>query len=72
MKFENGADVRLNFATNMAGDIVAMTAPALDAALCRLESQNQKANLAVYRYPEEMLSVSDMQTMAHGGRRSEV
>ena len=72
VKFENGADVRLNFATNMAGDMVAMTAPALDAALCRLESQNQKANLAVYRYPEEMLSVSDMQTMAHGGRRFDV
>ena len=76
IKFSNGASVRCNFASNLYGDMVAVTAPEIDAALQKLSSQNQKVNLPTYVYPDELLSVSELQTIAHGGisfavRRSE-
>lgn len=72
VRFENGAMVGISFATNLAGDLVAMTAPELDKSLRLLPSQNTKANLATYAYPEEMVTVSEMRTMAHGGQHFEV
>ena len=76
IKFTNGASVRINFASNLFGDMVIMTAPKLCEALENCESQDQKVNLPSYAYPDEVLSVSDMQTIAGGGvdfrvRRSE-
>lgn len=67
--FENGAKVRCNFASNLFGDTLIMTAPYLCKLLSTCPSQNVKINLPKYVYPEELLSVSDMQTIARGGGR---
>lgn len=64
--FENGAVVRCNFATNLVPDMIAMTAPALAQAISACKSQKRKANLPKYKYPDNVLSVSDLQTIARG------
>lgn len=64
--FENGALVRCNFATNLVPDMIAMTAPALVQAIFACESQKTKVNLPKYKYPDNVLSVSDLQTIARG------
>ena len=66
IEFSNGAVVKCNFATNMLGDILVTISPELSKAIAACPSQNQKVNLPKYRYPEELLSVSDFQTMAKG------
>lgn len=67
LTFENGAKVKCNFASNLFGDTVMMTAPRLDALLKACPSQDNKVNLPKYAYPENILSVSDMQTIARRG-----
>lgn len=67
VKFENSAAVCVNFASNLFGDTAIMTAPELYEALEECPSQNKKVNLPSYAYPEELLSVSTMQTIAAGG-----
>ena len=64
--FANGAKVRINFATNLIGDTMVTTAVSLNEAIRHCPSQNQKANLTKYRYPDELLSVSDFQSIANG------
>ena len=75
--FENGAVVKCNFATNLVPDIIAMTAPDLGAAISACKSQQIKANLPRYKYPDNVLSVSDLHSIARGDtsftvKRSEV
>ena len=65
--FENGAKVKCNFASNLFGDTVMMTAPRLDALLNACPSQDNKVNLPKYAYPKNILSVSDMHTIARRG-----
>ena len=66
--FENGAVVRCNFITNLFPDVAAMTAPELKEAIKACKSQQtQPKELTKYAYPDEVLSVSDMQTIANGG-----
>jgi hypothetical protein len=65
--FENGAVVRCNFATNLVPDMIAMTAPNLGAAISACKSQNIKKNLPKYKYPDNVLSTSDLQIIARGG-----
>lgn len=72
IEFSNKAVIRLNFATNLMGDLVAVTAPELNDAIKRCKSQNQKVSLPLYVYPEELLSVSDMQIIAGGGQHFQV
>ena len=67
VEFENKAVVRLNFASNLFGDVAAMTAPRLDEYIKACPSQNVKANLPKYNYPDNLLSVSRMQSMASRG-----
>ena len=67
VEFENKAVVRLNFASNLFGDVAAMTAPRLDEYIKACPSQNVKANLSKYNYPDNLLSVSRMQSMASRG-----
>ena len=76
IQFENKIAPNCNFASNLYGDIICTTAPYLDELLERCPSQNEKANLPSYQYPDELLSVSDLQSIAWGGilfrvRRSE-
>ena len=66
IRFSNGAMVRCNFASNLFGDAVAYSCPELARILKNCPSQNQKANLPKYRYPDELCSASDMQTLAKG------
>lgn len=74
--FENGANVRVNFASSLFPDVAIMTAPRLNDLIRACPSQNQKKELPVYETPDELLSVSDLQTICNGGidfvvRRSE-
>lgn len=76
MTFSNGAKVRCNFAGNLFGDTLIMTAPRLSKLIAACPSQDTKVGLPKYDFPDELLSVSDMQTMCNGGidfsvRRSE-
>lgn len=64
--FSNGAKVRINFATNLLADTMVTTAVSLNEAIGHCPSQNKKANLTKYRYPVELLSVSDFQSIANG------
>lgn len=66
IRFSNGAVVKCNFATNLLGDVLVTISPELSEAIAACPSQNQKVNLTNYRYPQELLSVSDFQTMAKG------
>lgn len=66
IEFSNGAKVKCNFATNLIGDTLVTISPELSKAIAACPSQTQKVNLSKYRYPEELLSVSDLQTMAKG------
>ena len=74
--FENGANVSCNFASNLYGDIMICTAPLLGKLIENCASQKQVVGLPSFDYPEELLNVSTMQTIANGGvefsvRRSE-
>lgn len=64
IRFENGAVVKCNFASNLYGNTLMITAPYLNKLLKKCPSQNQKVNLQQYVYPENVLSVSDMQTIS--------
>lgn len=72
IRFENGAVVKCNFASNLYGDVIIKTAPYLDKLIKQCPSQPQKANLPKYEYPDNVVSVSDMQTIAHVGGEYEV
>ncbi len=65
--FENGANVRLNFASNLCGDTMIMTAPKLGRMIAECPSQRPKKPLPSFEYPSEVLSVSDLQAIARNG-----
>lgn len=65
--FLNGAKVKCNFASNLFGDAIMMTAPRLDELITACPSQDAKARRTAYVYPDEILSVSDMQAICNGG-----
>lgn len=67
IRFENGAVVKCNFASNLYGDAMITTAPYLDQLIKKCKSQDTRVNLPKYEYPDNVVSVSDMQTIAHGG-----
>lgn len=52
IRFENGAMVKCNFASNLFGDTIAWSSPSLSKAIASCESQNFKVNLPKYRYPQ--------------------
>ena len=66
IRFENGAIVRCNFASNLFGDLIAWASPSLEKMIRSCPSQNQKVNLVKYRYPKNLLAVSELQTIANG------
>ena len=68
IKFENGAMVRVNFASNLYGDALAVTAPKLGQSIAACPSQQPKPKrLPKYDYPRELVSTSLLQTVAGGG-----
>ena len=72
IRFENGAVVKCNFASNLYGDVMMTTAPYLDKLIKQCKSQDARVNLPKYEYPDNVVSVSDMQTIARGGVTFEV
>ena len=66
IKFDNGAKIQCNFASNLFGDTLIMTAPRLNQLIMSCKSQDLKVKLPKYDYPEELLSVSDMQIICRG------
>lgn len=66
IEFDNGAKVQCNFATNLIGDTLVTTAPALGNLITQCKSQTPKANLPKYGFPPEVLSASDFQCIARG------
>ena len=74
--WENGAVVRVDFASNLYGDLIATTAPLLHQMLAACPSQ-QKTGLPQFAYPAEVVRVSDFHVICSGDidyslRRSEV
>lgn len=69
LRFANGANVNVNFATNMLGDEVCRTAPELTEAIRLCPSQRTSDPLPKRAYPEELVSVSKMQTLAGRGEK---
>jgi len=67
IKFDNGAMVKCNFASNLFGNAIVVTAPLLDDLIKACESQQAPKELPKYRYPIELLNVSQMQSIARGG-----
>lgn len=67
IKFTNGANVPCNFASNLFGNLMATTSPRLSELIEACPSQDTKVNLPKYIYPDNLLSVSDLQIMARGG-----
>jgi len=65
--FENGAVIKCNFASNLFGNTVIMTAPKLDEYIRACPSQERKKPLNNFGYPDEVLSCSQMQTICKGG-----
>ncbi len=73
--YENGANVNTCFVTNLAGDIIAMTAPELSKSLNeennRLSKLNKKV-LSKVAYPPQVLRAFDLQRLARYGVHYEV
>ena len=65
--FSNGARVNVGFASNLFGDIVAMSAPRLAKLIKACPSQKTTASLASYSYPREVLRANELQTMGAAG-----
>lgn len=66
IKFNNGAVVKCNFVTNLLGDIAVLSSPLLSRDIAACQSQKSSKRKALYKYPENVISVSDMQTIAKG------
>ena len=66
--FENKANVKCNFATNIFDpNIAVMTVPMLSRLLNECPSQNITVDMPIIEKPDIVLSVSDLQTISHGG-----
>lgn len=78
MVFTNGAKIRVNFATNLLGDTLIATSAKLTKLLSECPSQQGSSrSLPKHIYPQNLLSISDFQTIAGGDddfclRRDEV
>lgn len=66
IRFENGANVRCNFATNLLETKQVTTSCRLSKLLKNCKSQQNSNSIKLYDYPDEVLSVSDLQTIANG------
>jgi hypothetical protein len=72
IRYENGASVPTEFASNIPGLPMLCTAPDLGKAIKDCDSQRPKTkSLPTFVWPEELLSVSELRTIASGGVRFE-
>ena len=64
IRFDNGAQISINFATNLLpDDILVTTAKQLDRHIALCPSQQTPRKLPKYDYPRNLLSVSTLQTL---------
>lgn len=68
--YENGACVNTSFVSNMFGDLLAFTAPELKEAIDK--AQDNKKKLNKYQWPENVVSVSDLQMITGNGEYYEI
>lgn len=69
--YENGAEVKTSFLTNLFGDVRVLAAPALYNSLMDISEKN-KVNLPKYAYPDNVLTVSMVQQFVQNGIPFEV
>ena len=68
--YENGANVKTSFVTNMGGDVVAESEPDLTRRLNEVAKRLRKTRkLPRYGYPDEVLTAARLQWMAAHGTR---
>lgn len=66
--YANGARVNTGFLTNLLGDVAAMSAPGLRAAIIAAQDRARKSKaMPVYRYPDEVLTPSMLDYMSTHG-----
>lgn len=74
--YENGANVRTNFVTNLQPDTAARTAPALsaavDEAVARTEAAKKGPELPKYSYPDAVLTSALLSKYSHWGIEMDV
>lgn len=71
VKYENGALVKTAFVTSFDEHIAAMTAPDLGRAIVEAQKEPSKS-LPRYDYPDNILTVTMLQKMAHNGISFEI
>ncbi|EJW94008.1 ParB-like nuclease [gut metagenome] len=65
--FGNGACINVNFATNLLPDeVMITTACELRKQIASCPSQHRPAKLPKYRYPDNLLAISTLNTIANG------
>lgn len=65
--YENGAKVKTAFLSNMFGDLAVIGCPELSQILKSVQNENKK-HLPTYRYPNEVLTVSNVAQIVSQGR----
>lgn len=65
--YENGANVKTSFISNMFNDILVMSDPILYQDLENIKKSRKKKDLPLYKYPPEVLTVSDVQWCVERG-----
>ena len=71
VKDDNGALVKTAFVTSFDAHIAAMTAPDLGRAIVAAQEEQSKS-LPRYDYPDNILTVTMLQKMAHNGISFEI
>lgn len=71
VKYDNGALVKTAFVTSFDAHIAAMTAPDLGRAIVAAQEEQSKS-LPRYDYPDNILTVTMLQKMAHNGISFEI
>ena len=69
--YENGANVRTSFVSNLFGDLLAFTAPDLAEAIIAANKQESKA-LPSYKYPPNVMTTSRLNYLCDKGVAIEV
>ena len=68
VEYANGAKVNTGFLTNLLGDVAAMSAPTLRAAIIEAQDRARAVKaLPVYKYPDEVLTASMLGYMSTHG-----
>ena len=70
--YQNGANIKTAFITNLTPNVVAKAAPVLSQKIKAAQSASRKKALPRYEFPPNVITVSMLATMANGGVDFEV